>query len=110
MKEVQLKLIQGEKSKNSFLTLYLFLPTEMNMDENLFLRRIIKGDFLDFFLRLLLKYLTHLAPFFNVVILVLFMWFAMENPLRIQIVGCVKPEVVEGAFRKENLDFFHSSG
>lgn len=38
------------------------------------------------------------------------MWFAMENPLRIQIVGCVKPEVVEGAFRKENLDFFHSSG
>lgn len=22
----------------------------------------------------------------------------------------MKPEVVEGAFRKENLDFFHSSG
>lgn len=37
--------MQGEKSKNSFLILYLFLPAEMNMDENLFLQRIIKGEF-----------------------------------------------------------------
>lgn len=37
--------MQGEKSKNSFLILYLFLPAEMNMDENLFLQRIKKGEF-----------------------------------------------------------------
>lgn len=99
VKEVQLKLIEGEKSKISSLTLYLFLPSKINKNENKYLWRFIMGNV---FIFSPFGYTrdTPNMQFFNDITWVPFMSFVICTiPVDFLFFGCIlKPEALAGEF------------
>ena len=81
-----------------FIGLHLFLPRKINMNEKKLLAEIYNEKCLHLFS--IQNYSGHLTQFFNIIIRVLSMSAAMENPRRLSIFGCVlKYVVVEGVFQ-----------
>lgn len=62
----------------------LFLPREINRNEQNFLRRFMMSDAVMIFF-ITQKYSGHLVRFFNLIIHVTFMLFAMPNPSKFKL-------------------------
>lgn len=89
-----------EKIKISSLRLHLFLPEKINERKQISYRDV---DII-FSIR---KYSGRIAQFFDVIISILSMSIATQNPHRLSIFVCaLKPDVVEGAFQNIKSGLF----
>lgn len=93
----------------AFFRYSLFISWEIDTNINTFFKGIHNGKW-DIFSPFVshLEYLTWFSSLSSGYFYVI-SWFAMQNPYRLFIFGCLlKPEALEGCFKTEKLDFFHS--